>query len=611
MNLHCTQMIVSYTARRNEDRRRQPSAQQPSDVQSGLIQRNEERMTRHITWKFLLVLAGLIIAAPSSAQRIEWSAQTGAFDDAANWDGGVIPEFQNEALINNGGTAQFDSDGEVMRLTVGLNGGSGTFEQSSGVFLANGAFIGDNSNGVASISGGEFLIGGDSIHVGWEPGAVGVMNISGAETIVTSGDDFQLGRSGTGTLNLSGGTLSAGYTVVGKFGTGTWNQTGGHFAQAFGDVEVGDGGRDDQASTPGPRLGTFNLSGGILQVSGDFAIGNRRGGGIATISGGIVAITGGDSSDLYIGRGADSSPGVGQPVELVVRGGDATIAMTGSLLMNLEDVAPTSTLTAQLTGLEFSTLFVAGDADVTNGTLKVELDGYAPKLNDSWALVQAGMELDAILDAMDSAIDAQGYVPNAHGFPAFQGEVRGPFANLDLAPLPAGLDWDVSYSDNTILLSVIEGAGGVSGDLDGNGVLDAADINLLSAGIRGGSSDPAYDLNGDGSVNSDDRTFWVSDLKNTYMGDSNLDGEFNSSDFVFVFQAGQYEDGVAGNSAWETGDWNGDTEFDSSDFVTAFQAGGFEQGPRAAVSAVPEPTSLTLLGMTSLMIAGRLRIRRK
>ena len=47
------------------------------------------------------------------------------------------------------------------------------------------------------------------------------------------------------------------------------------------------------------------------------------------------------------------------------------------------------------------------------------------------------------------------------------------------------------------------------------------------------------------------------------MGDSNLDRRFDSSDFVLVFQAGKYEDGVAGISSWAEGDWNADGHFDT------------------------------------------------
>ena len=60
-------------------------------------------------------------------------------------------------------------------------------------------------------------------------------------------------------------------------------------------------------------------------------------------------------------------------------------------------------------------------------------------------------------------------------------------------------------------------------------------------------------------------------------GDADGDRHFDSSDFVYVFQRGEYEDSVTGNSTWSDGDWNGDGDFDSSDFVIAFQSGGYER----------------------------------
>ncbi|MCA9197895.1 MAG: hypothetical protein KDA87_10170 [Planctomycetales bacterium] len=134
------------------------------------------------------------------------------------------------------------------------------------------------------------------------------------------------------------------------------------------------------------------------------------------------------------------------------------------------------------------------------------------------------------------------------------------------------------------------------GDLNANGSLDAADLDALTQAINTNETGSIYDMNGDGNVNAADREAWIVDVRNTYYGDSNLDGEFSSADFVAVFTAGQYEDNVADNSTWATGDWNGDGDFDSSDFVAAFTAGGYELGPKAAVSAVPEPNCLALLG---------------
>jgi hypothetical protein len=115
------------------------------------------------------------------------------------------------------------------------------------------------------------------------------------------------------------------------------------------------------------------------------------------------------------------------------------------------------------------------------------------------------------------------------------------------------------------------------------------DIDALTAEVRRGTHSSNFDLNDDTRVDGEDHRMWVDELRKTYFGDSNLDNEFSSSDFVAVFQAGEYEDMVVGNSTWATGDWNGDRDFDSSDFVTAFQMGGYEKGPRAARTGTTIP----------------------
>lgn len=145
----------------------------------------------------------------------------------------------------------------------------------------------------------------------------------------------------------------------------------------------------------------------------------------------------------------------------------------------------------------------------------------------------------------------------------------------------------------------------VPGDYDGDQTLTSNDIDLLSLEIE--KDEPRYwfDVTDDGNINQTDRTKWIRDLQNTWFGDSNLDGEFNSGDLTLVFQAGQYEDDMAQNSTWSTGDWNGDREFDSGDLVMAFQDGGYEQGPLPAEVAVPEPTSLPLFVGIIMVLARR------
>ena len=94
-----------------------------------------------------------------------------------------------------------------------------------------------------------------------------------------------------------------------------------------------------------------------------------------------------------------------------------------------------------------------------------------------------------------------------------------------------GLIWEFTFGPEP----------GIRGDYNGNGELDAGDLDLqASVGIA--TQDLTYDLNGDSVVDyAGDRVMWLHELKNVYVGDANLDSEFNSNDFVQVFQAGKYE----------------------------------------------------------------------
>ena len=140
------------------------------------------------------------------------------------------------------------------------------------------------------------------------------------------------------------------------------------------------------------------------------------------------------------------------------------------------------------------------------------------------------------------------------------------------------------------------------GDFNGDDVLDASDIDQL----RGDITDPKFDLNEDGRIDQDDRAFWVSSLANTYFGDADLNGEFNSSDFAKVFLVGEYEDAIDDNSGWAEGDWDGDGDFTSGDFVAAFLDGGYERGPRP-VAAVPEPSAYLLTALALLTLSSTRR----
>ena len=115
----------------------------------------------------------------------------------------------------------------------------------------------------------------------------------------------------------------------------------------------------------------------------------------------------------------------------------------------------------------------------------------------------------------------------------------------------------------------------LQGDFNRDFVLDESDIDLLCQALRDGSEASDFDLNLDGTLSESDLDEMIFEVLGTSYGDANLDGIFNSSDLVKIFQVGEFEDDVDGNSTWSDGDWNCDGDFTTSDLVVAFRAGGF------------------------------------
>ncbi len=171
--------------------------------------------------------------------------------------------------------------------------------------------------------------------------------------------------------------------------------------------------------------------------------------------------------------------------------------------------------------------------------------------------------------------------------------------------------WDNAMTDAEVQDLFKNGpklGGGKRGDFNLDGTINEPDVNLLSGAIKGGTNPASFDLTKDGKVDGADLDSWVRspDIAKTWFGDANLDGVFNTQDFVRVFQVGKFE--VDAPALWSEGDWTADQRFNTSDFVKAFQDGGFEAGPRAAVSSVPEPNSLVLLALgAGLALRGRRR----
>jgi hypothetical protein len=132
------------------------------------------------------------------------------------------------------------------------------------------------------------------------------------------------------------------------------------------------------------------------------------------------------------------------------------------------------------------------------------------------------------------------------------------------------------------------------GDFDGDGAIDAADIDALMAEAVKPSPDPRFDLTGDARVNAADVGHLVENVLGTRFGDANLDGRVDRVDAAIVALSLGRASGSSG-LGWAAGDFDGDgrvTVFD----VDRMQRNLVTASPSAAVNsstaAQPGPAGL-------------------
>jgi hypothetical protein len=125
-------------------------------------------------------------------------------------------------------------------------------------------------------------------------------------------------------------------------------------------------------------------------------------------------------------------------------------------------------------------------------------------------------------------------------------------------------DSDGAQAQTNFLLTVFAAA-----DFNRDGLLNCADIDALVAAISGGANPSAFDLTGDGSVNSADRNAWLAEAGNANLGpgrayrlgDANLDSLVDGSDFN-IWNSNKF----TMRAEWCRGDFSADGVIDGSDF---------------------------------------------
>ncbi len=297
------------------------------------------------------------------------------------------------------------------------------------------------------------------------------------------------------------------------------------------------------------------MGGGILQADGVVDASAVEG-----FSGALVAGTGSLTGEL-LNSGGTVRPGGGSGGTLSV-GGDYVQDTDGTLAIDIAGA-----------GLgQYSVLSVAGTATL-DGLLEISLGGFTPANNSNFTvLTSAGLT--------DLGLSLSG---DSSGF------------SLSIV---GGTDLVLSFMGSA-----------VGPDFSGDGMLDCADINLLTGAIADMMNDAAFDLTGDGFVDLADRDEWLTlagaanlASGNAYLlGDANLDGDVDGQDFI-DWNSNKFRS-VA---EWCAGDFNADGIVDGQDFIQ-WNSNKFMSAD-AVAAAVPEPMSAIGLLSAMLCMAG---IRRR
>ena len=237
---------------------------------------------------------------------------------------------------------------------------------------------------------------------------------------------------------------------------------------------------------------------------------------------------------------------------------------------------------------------------MNGGTLRVDLTDSATVTISNLALLNGGLQLDipyAMQIELGQTFRPIRYVNGAREF-----------QDLLLPELANGLDWDVRYESNSLVLSVIATR---AGDFNGDGVFDCTDVNALVLRIADRSHHEDFDLTGDGLVDAADLQEWlviggehnpsITGGNPFLPGDANLDGFVDAGDFN-IWNANKFTH----SAAWCNADFNADGAIDAGDF-NVWNANKFTASNE--FETVPEPSALALL-LSAALIGRRRRPNR-
>ena len=172
------------------------------------------------------------------------------------------------------------------------------------------------------------------------------------------------------------------------------------------------------------------------------------------------------------------------------------------------------------------------------------------------------------------------------------------------SPIPTWTPWNDQPNFIPILGDWEAASGSLPGDFDGDGDVDADDINILCDNM----GDSAFDLDNDGDADEDDLIYLVEELveltdgsgrTGTWRGDINLDGFVNATDLAAL--AAGFGAIPPPDNLWADGNLNCDNLVNATDLAIMAEKFGYTAPP----APVPEPFTLGLVSIGGLALLRR------
>jgi hypothetical protein len=437
-----------------------------------------------------------LFQAPAVAGIRYWVGGSGVWTDTANWalglggtPGASVPVTGDTANITLSDgidrtiTYQQPATIDLANFRLGnAGGGALVFEQTQYLLQAGAGLLGRDGTGTVNLSGGTFDI--DDLSVGAiSATSVGTINLSGTGSFVSA--DMRLGDVGTGIMKQSGGSATIGLLTLGATASG----------QGFYTLDAGTLGTTTTivGGSTGNNLLTQN--GGIHTVSGaltinsgsayDLTDGTLTTGSMTVAGSAAFNFTGGTLNVDYLdaGNGTLTLDGTGGLLNVnTIAGGTFDISNGDSLSLTTITGGSFNLTGASSLAATDITLGAGDGLDVAGGST-LTVTSVTLNSGSSFSMTGAPFEFTT-LTQNGGALDTDVTVDAADSFSFNGGVFTGGLVNDG----QTGLNSNFTVSGGLVNNASLDVAAGVTVTADGPGLDNNAVLDMVGGTLAGAGS---------------------------------------------------------------------------------------------------------------------------